>query len=131
MQDLAFERENSRPLIVAAKGNRHERLDVFWTGHTIPSVATPLTVDWRLIFINEYRQVTVYPPNVGGVNAVSIVGGILTNWSVKRIDAGAASTFAITPDWLVDGNANSFTLASLLPRDAWLENFFQLVGVPP
>ena len=131
VQDLAFERENSRPLIVAAKGNRHERLDVFWTGHTIPSVATPLTVDWRLIFINEYRQVTVYPPNVGGVNAVSIVGGILTNWSVKRIDAGAASTFAITPDWLVDGNANSFTLASLLPRDAWLENFFQLVGVPP
>ena len=129
VQDFAFERENNRPLIVAAKGNRRERLDMFWTGHTIPAVATPLTVDWKLIFVNEYRQVSVFPPNVGGVNAVAIVGGFLTNWSIKRLDAGAAANFAITPNWLTDGDLNSFKLASLLPRDAWLETFFQLT--PP
>lgn len=126
VQDFAFERENSRPLIIAAKGNRRERLDMFWVGHTIPSVTTPLTVDWKLVFINEYRQVTVYPPNLGGVDSVAIVGGFLTNWSVKRLDTGAATRFKITPNWLVDNDARSLTLASLLPRDAWLESFFQL-----
>ena len=85
---------------------------------------TPLTADWRLIFINEYRQVTLYPPTAGGVNAVSMVGGILTNWSVKRVvDGGLASTFKITPEW-----NGSYTLASLLPRDAWLESYFQLTS---
>lgn len=126
VQDFAFDRENNRPLIVAAKGNRRERLDMFWTGHTIPSVTTPLTTDWKLIFINEYRQVTVYPPNVGGVDSVSIVGGFLTNWSIKRIDGGTATRFKIAPQWLTDGDANGYRLATLLPRDAWLESFFKL-----
>ncbi len=123
VQDFAFVRENNRPLILGAKGSHRERLDMFWTGGTIPSVTTPLTADWRLIFINEYRQVTVYPPSTGGVNAVSIVGGFLTNWSVKRLDSGAASTFTLTPEW-----NGSYTLASLLPRDAWLESYFQLTS---
>ena len=129
VQDFAFERENNRPLILAAKGNRRERLDMFWVGHTIPAVATPLTVDWKLIFINEYRQVTLYPPNLGGVDSVAIVGGFLTNWSVKRLDGGTAARFKIGPQWLTDGDVNGYNLATLLPRDAWLESFFQLA--PP
>lgn len=122
-----FAFENNRPLILGAKGNR-DRLELSWRyGKTIPAVATPLTVDWKLIFINEYRQVTLFVPDIGGVDSVSIVGGFLTNWSIKRNDvSGAAARFKIAPQWLTDGDANGYRLATLLPRDAWLESFFKL-----
>ena len=124
-----FAFENNRPLIVGAKGTR-DKLELSWKyGKTIPAVTTPLTVDWKLIFINEYRQVTLFVPEIGGVDSVAIVGGFLTNWSIKRNDGGIASRFKIGPQWLTDGDVNGYNLATLLPRDAWVESFFQLA--PP
>ncbi len=124
-----FAYENNRPFILGAKGDR-DPLELSWKfGQTIPAVSTPLTVDWKLVFFNEYRQVTVFVPSVGGVDSVSIVGGFLTNWSIKRNDSGDAARFKIAPQWLTDGDANGYNFAALLPRDAWVESFFQLA--PP
>jgi hypothetical protein len=91
----------------------------------IYQLLSSLTLDWRLILINEYRQVMCnLPSGGGGPDSVVLTGGVLTNWSFQRYDTSSAERFKILPEW----NAG-YTFASVLPRESWLESYFQL-GAP-
>lgn len=137
-KDVRFARENSRPFVLGVKAQvTGQPLELFWMP---PSVATgtPLTLDWRMILINEGRQISCYRPSgAGGTpDSVILTGGIFTNWSVQRnqlgagggaADTGSASKFILLPEVMpVPATASSYYLSSLLPREAWIENFFQI-----
>jgi hypothetical protein len=139
VQDIRFVRENNRPLILGVKGDVRQPLGMFWTGPNV-NTGTSLTLEWRLMLINEYRQIMCNLPSGGGgaADSVAIYGGVLTNWSFERYDAGVATRFQIYSDPLTGwDNSTSpatykltttagYKLASLLPRDAWLEPYFTL-----
>jgi hypothetical protein len=140
-KDVRFLSENNRPFILGMKAQATgEEAELYWMPPSV-ATATPLTLDWRMILINEGRQVSCYrPTGAGGTpDSVVLTGGIFTNWSVQRkqpsalggaADSGAASKFIILPEVMpVPATASSYYLASVLPREAWVENFFQLV--PP
>jgi len=122
VQDMRFINENNRPLVLAVKGNVRQPLGLFWGG--VSANSTSLTLDWRLVLINEYRQVMCnLPSGGGGPNSVVLTGGVLTNWSFQRYDSGSSENFKILPEW----NA-SYAFASVLPRESWLESYFQLAA---
>ena len=119
--------ENSRRIIFGTKGRANQVNEMRWVGPNTPSaiappatVSTPLTLDWRMNLINEGRQTVVYIPTSGGYG-VAIIGGVQTNWSFERGDAGAYTGFKISPVWTSD-----YTLARVLPREGWLETYFQI-----
>lgn len=117
---LFFSRENNRNLILGVKHANSTTIDLRWVGAVTPGVPNSLSLDWRLYFINEGRTNNVYMPS--GSLRVAITGGVMTNWSFLRSDAAASDQFTLTPVW-----NPSYRLASLLPKDAWLESYFTLV----
>ncbi len=142
VQDIRFVRENNRPFVLGVKGNVRQPLGLYWTGPNVNS-GTSLTLEWRMMLINEYRQIMCNMPSGGGgsPDSVAIYGGVLTNWSFERFDNGAATRFRIYPDTLAGWDSSTspatyrmtttagYKLASVLPREAWLEPFFKLT--PP
>ncbi len=142
VQDIRFVRENNRPFVLGVKGDVRQPLGLFWSkdkGGIGNLNASALTLDWRMILINEYRQITCnLPSGGGGPDSVILYGGVLTNWSFERYDAGAATKFTITFDPLAGYDTSSlpyvyklattagFALASALPREQWLEPYFKL-----
>lgn len=139
VQDIRFVRENNRPLVLGVKGDVRQPLGMFWTGPNI-NTGTSLTLEWRLMLINEYRQIMCNLPSSGGgaADSVALYGGVLTNWSFERYDSGAATRFQIYSDPLAGLDTSTtpatpkltstagYKLAAVLPRDAWLEPYFTL-----
>lgn len=118
---IYFRKENRRSILLGVKHSATSAtLDLRWVGPVTPGVADGMTLDWRLYFINESRPCMNYMPT--GSLRVAITGGVMTNWSFLRSDAGASDQFTLTPVW-----NPSYRLASLLPKDAWLESYFTLV----
>lgn len=130
-KDVRFIRENNRPMVLGMQAHHTgEPMEFYWMPPNVNSSA--LTIDWRMILINEGRQVSFYRPNGsgGGPDSVILNGGILTNWSMERrvgstADSGSADKFKIIPE-SATGISASYSLASVLPREAWLESYFQL-----
>jgi hypothetical protein len=122
VQDIRFINENNRPLVLGVKCNVRQALGLYWGGTNANT--SNLTLDWRVILINEYRQIMCYlPTGGGGPDSVTLTGGVLTNWSFERYDNSSADRFKILPEW----NAR-YNLASVLPRESWLESYFQLAA---
>jgi hypothetical protein len=140
INEIEFHRENSRRIILGVKGvaafgnnNTSGVLQMRWNTAQSVSIGvganpeitgdtpTPLTLDWRLLLVNEFRAIATHPPasNI----SVNLVGGVLTNWTVKHAPGinYAASRFNVTADW----NA-PYSFARLVPRDAWLETYMSL-----
>lgn len=130
-KDVRFIRENNRPVVLGVQAHHTgEPMELYWMPPNVNT--TPLTIDWRMILINEGRQMSFYRPNGsgGGPDSVILNGGILTNWSMERrvgstADGGGADKFKIIPE-SATGTTASYNLASILPREAWLESYFQL-----
>jgi len=148
-KDVRFARENNRPFVLGMQAQlTGEPVEFYWMPPNVNSTA--LTMDWRMIMINEGRQVSCYrPTGAGGTpDAVQITGGFFSNWSVQRKqpgivgdDPGTANKFILLPDPLSGWNSSvtpptpllattaGYNFASILPREAWLESFFHLA--PP
>jgi hypothetical protein len=135
-RDVRFVRENNRPLILGMKAQlTGEPIDLYWVPPNVNGTAT--IIDWRMIMINEGRQVSCFRPTgaAGTPDSVILTGGFFTNWSIQRTLAGAgagakdtaaANKFILLPEVLpTPATAASYYFASLLPREAWLETFFQ------
>jgi hypothetical protein len=145
--NVQFTGENSRSLILGIKGRRRDPAELYWRGPQIAN--TPATsvgnagLDWRLMLINEHRQMILSGrPFLQPESKVILRGGIVTNFSVQRgaEDSTAPTDFRILPDPLcgntvvADGPVSDYAintaagirLASLLPRDCWLEPYFSL-----
>lgn len=130
-KDVRFIRENNRPMVLGMQAHHTgEPIEFYWVPPNVNSSA--LTIDWRMILINEGRQVSFYRPSGsgGGPDSVIMTGGILTNWSMERRVGSAADTgqfdkITIVPE-STNGYSASYKLASILPREFWLESYFQL-----
>lgn len=125
--NIAFEGENNRRLILAAKHPRGQKLDCFWVGEPLSGNEQR----WRMTFINEYQAMWLELPRNVTYN-VKIIGGLMTNWFFKRYAKSGTRLDRLTfvSDASVPtGTAAGPSYASLLPRDAWLESYF--FPVPP
>jgi hypothetical protein len=82
---------------------------------------------WRMVYINE-GQLTIMKLQPTLSRSVAWIGGMMTNWTVKRhiSDGLAASrlTFVSDASVPITGPLLGPTYASLIPRDAWLESYF-------
>lgn len=135
-RDVRFVRENNRPFVLGMKAQlTGEPMDLYWVPPNVNGTAS--VIDWRMIMINEGRQVSCFRPTgaAGTPDSVILTGGFFTNWSIQRTLAGAsagakdtaaANKFILLPEVLpTPATAASYYFASLLPREAWLETFFQ------
>lgn len=135
-RDVRFVRENNRPFVLGMKAQlTGEPVDLYWVPPNVNGTAS--IIDWRMIMINEGRQVSCFRPTgaAGTPDSVILTGGFFTNWSIQRTLAGAAAgakdtaaanKFILLPEVLpTPATAASYYFASLLPREAWLETFFQ------
>jgi hypothetical protein len=82
---------------------------------------TSLTLDWKLLLINEHRTIVITPP--ANSEELRIEGGVLTNWTVKYATSTTYSStkVIVAPDWKAP-----YSFMSIVPRDAWLENYFSI-----
>lgn len=110
VRDIRFAGENSRPVILGLGTGTGVTCFMSWHGSSTASSGGPLR--WRLHLINQYRGVWL---NDAGGNGVDITGGIRTNWDIRCTNNTNTTIFNIYRD------ANPGTLATFLPRDAWLE----------
>lgn len=135
-RDVRFVRENNRPFVLGMKAQlTGEPIDLYWVPPNVNGTAS--VIDWRMIMINEGRQVSCFRPTgaAGTPDSVILTGGFFTNWSIQRTLAGAlagakdtaaANKFILLPEVLpTPATPASYYFASLLPREAWLETFFQ------
>lgn len=129
VRDIRFERENNRRMILGAQHWNAAPLDISWTQNPLSGTQ----FNWRCMLINEYQTVMVnMPSNV--TQSVRWLGGVMTNWTFKRRAAGGVNAGRLifaTDASLATGTPAAPTLASLLPRDAWLESYFFPVPPPP
>jgi hypothetical protein len=139
IQVLTMRRENARRIVLGVKGDRvfrnfNGRLQMQWHSEAAGGIgvgafpdtpgdpATPLTMDWRMVLVNEGRPVQTYLPGGGGSpDSVQITGGFMTNWTIWQNTNVAATRFKIQSDWTAP-----YRFATLCPRDAWLESYFRL-----
>lgn len=123
--DLRFVNENNRRVVFGLNDPNGEELGIYWEG----SSRAPNLIEWRMLLVNEYRTISAFLP-ASITKRVVINGGLMTNWTFKRFGNGAASRLTLRPD--TDPNPVGSlgpTFTSLLPREAWLENYFILT--PP
>jgi hypothetical protein len=137
ISDVTFVRENARRIILGMKGDRNFKgryTNMIWKGGTGASIGvgskpedlgdpvTSLTMDWRMLLVNEYRALRTYlPSGGGGPDKVMLTGGVMTNWTIQQSANVAATRFVIAPDWTAP-----YRFAKLAPREAWLENYFRI-----
>lgn len=80
-----------------------------------------------MIYINE-GQLTIMKLQPTLSRSVTWIGGMMTNWTVKRhISDGFAATrltFVSDASVPITGTLSGPAYASLIPRDAWLESYF-------
>jgi cytochrome c1 len=84
--------------------------------------------------VNEYQTIMFNMPTML-TQSVRWIGGVMTNWTVKRRAAGGTNPsrllFTSDSDPAVHAATNNGpAFATFLPRDAWLESYFLPVAPP-
>lgn len=124
VRDVRFERENARRHVLAFKDDLGRSVDFSWVNNPI----TGTDFRWRCVLVNEYQTLMINMPPTLTQN-VRWIGGVMTNWTIKRRAAGGTNpsrlTFAPDTDSSVPSTAPAGpAFATFLPRDAWQETFF-------
>lgn len=123
--DLRCVNENNRRIVLGLNDPNGEDLGIYWEGTS----RAPNLINWRMLLVNEYRTIGAYLPSAI-TKRVVITGGLMTNWTFKRFGNGSAARFTLRPETDPDPvGAMGATFTSLLPREAWLENYF--LPTPP
>lgn len=130
LRDVRFEGENNRRHVLAFQDTNGRPVEFSW-------VADPISGSeyrWRCVLVNEYQTIMFnMPPNL--IRNIRWIGGVMTNWAVKRRAAGGTNpsrlVFSSDSDPSVPAATNSGpAFATFLPRDAWLESYFLPVAPP-
>lgn len=112
--------ENNRRIVFAVGDTNASPLDMYWVGSSVSSTAAR----WRMVLINQYRTITMFLPSPV-TKSVTLTGGVMTNWTVKRSGSGAASRLTFAPDNNPEpAGATGPKFSTLIPREAWMENYF-------
>lgn len=135
VKDIRFERENNRRHVLAFKNVMPMNVQPFTIDFTW--VSNPISgaeFRWRGVLVNEYTSLFFNVPS-NLTQSVRWIGGVMTNWTVKRRAAGGINPsrllFTSDSDPAVPaGTNNGPPFATFLPRDAWLESYFLPVAPP-
>ncbi|MBL9131272.1 MAG: hypothetical protein JNG86_08740, partial [Verrucomicrobiaceae bacterium] len=124
VRDIRFERENARRHVLAFQDDLGRTTDLSWVNNPIAGT----DYRWRCVLVNEYQTLMFNMPATLTQN-VRWIGGVMTNWTVKRRAAGGTNasrlTFAPDTDSTVPQTAPAGqAFATFLPRDAWQETLF-------
>ncbi len=130
VRDIRFERENNRRHVLAFQDDNGRDVELSW-------VNSPISGNefrWRSVLVNEYQTLMFNMPATL-TQTVRWIGGVMTNWTVKRRAAGGTNPsrllFTSDSDPAVPAATNSGpAFATFLPRDAWLESYFLPVAPP-
>lgn len=130
LNDITLVDDNNRRIVVGLKVTRPSNRGLYM--NWLRSTSSIASHDWRMVFINEGQLVTLKLPASLSQN-VRWIGGVMTNWSFKRYFADGANHSRLR--FVSDASVATLTpasptLASLLPRDAWLESFFSPIPPP-
>ena len=129
LNDITLVDDNNRRIVVGLKVARPSNRGLYM--NWLRSTTSIASHDWRMVFINEGQLVTLKLPSSLS-QSVRWIGGVMTNWSFKRYFADGTNHSRLT--FVSDASVPTLpaagpTLASLLPRDAWLESYF--LPTPP
>lgn len=129
VRDIRFERENNRRHVLAFKDDNGRPVEFSWVNKPISGTE----FRWRCVLVNENQSI-MYNMPANMTQSVRWIGGVMTNWTVKRRATGGTnpSRLLFTSDSDPDVPAatnNGPAFATFLPRDAWLESYF--LPVPP
>ena len=124
VRDVRFARENSRRHVLAFQNDFGRTVEFNW-------VNDPLSGNdfrWRCVLVSEYQNIMFNMPSKLTQN-IRWIGGVMTNWSIKRRASGGTNpsrlTFAPDTDASVPATAPAgASFATFLPRDAWQETYF-------
>jgi hypothetical protein len=134
LKDIRFERENNRRHVLAFQNtlaaNQVPVVDFSWVNSPINSTE----FRWRSVLVNEYFNLFFNTPS-NLTQSIRWIGGVMTNWTVKRRAAGGTNPsrllFTSDSDPAVPAATNGGpAFATFLPRDAWLESYFLPVAPP-
>ncbi|MFZ2279817.1 MAG: hypothetical protein WAW39_18615 [Prosthecobacter sp.] len=130
VRDIRFERENNRRHVLAFQDDNGRPVELSWVSNPISGSE----FRWRCVLVNEYQSIMFNMPSNLTQN-VRWIGGVMTNWTVKRRAAGGVNPgrllFTSDSDPAVPAATNGGpAFATFLPRDAWLESYFHPVAPP-
>lgn len=130
VRDIRFERENNRRHVLAFQDDNGRPVEFSWVNNPINGSE----FRWRSVLINEYQSLMFNLPNPM-TRSVRWIGGVMTNWTIKRRAIGGATpsrlVFSADSDPAVPAATNTGpAFATFLPRDAWLETYFLPVAPP-
>jgi hypothetical protein len=130
VRDVRFERENNRRHVLAFKDDNGRDVELNWVNSPISGTE----FRWRCVLVNEYQTIMFNMPPLL-TESVRWIGGVMTNWTVKRRAAGGTNPsrllFTSDSDPAVPAATNTGpAFATFLPRDAWLESYFLPVAPP-
>ncbi|MDZ4404815.1 hypothetical protein [Prosthecobacter sp.] len=130
VRDVRFERENNRRHVLAFQDDNGRPVEFSWVNNPISGTE----FRWRCVLVNEFQSIMFNMPNAL-TRTVRWIGGVMTNWTVKRRAAGGTNPsrllFTGDSDPAVPAATNSGpAFATFLPRDAWLESYFLPVAPP-
>ncbi|WP_395740216.1 hypothetical protein [Prosthecobacter sp.] len=130
VRDIRFERENNRRHVLAFQDDNGRPIELSWVNNPISGTE----FRWRCVLVNEYQTLMFNMPSTL-TQSVRWIGGVMTNWTVKRRAAGGTNPsrllFTSDSDPAVPAATNSGpAFATFLPRDAWLESYFLPVAPP-
>jgi len=130
VRDIRFERENNRRHVLALQDDNGRPVEFSWVNNPFSGSE----FRWRSVLVNEHHSIMFnMPANL--TQSVRWIGGVMTNWTIKRRASGGTNpgrlTFSGDSDPAVPAATNTGpAFATFLPRDAWLETYF-LPVVPP
>jgi hypothetical protein len=130
VRDIRFERENNRRHVLAFQDDNGRPVEFSWVNNPISGTE----FRWRCVLVNEYQSIMFNMP-ASLTQGIRWIGGVMTNWTVKRRAAGGINPgrllFTGDSDPAVPAAPNSGpAFATFLPRDAWLESYFLPVAPP-
>lgn len=130
VRDVRFERENNRRHVLAFQDDNGRPTEFSWVNNPISGTE----FRWRCVLVNEYQSIMFNMPT-SLTQSVRWIGGVMTNWTVKRRAAGGTNPsrllFTSDSDSAVPAATNTGpAFATFLPRDAWLESYFLPVAPP-
>lgn len=131
VRDVRFERENNRRYVLAFQDDNGRPVEFSWVNNPISGSQ----FRWRCVLVNEHQSIMFNMPSAL-TQTVRWMGGVMTNWTVKRRSAGGTNpsrlVFSSDSDSTVPAAINTGpAFATFLPRDAWLESYFMPVAPPP
>jgi hypothetical protein len=124
VRDIRFERENNRRHVLAFQDDNGRPVEFSWVNRPISGTE----FRWRSVLVNEYQSIMFNMPSTL-TQSVRWIGGVMTNWTIKRRAAGGNNPgrliFSGDNDPAVPAATNvGPAFATFLPRDAWLESYF-------